>query len=307
MDTYDVIIIGGGPAGLTAGLYTCRAGLRSLLIEKSFVGGQIVNAALLENYPGFPDGISGFDLMEKMQKQAEKFGLEIVTGEEVTDITNNAGDGFNIVASGKQYISAAVIITSGGAYSKLGVKGEEKFTGKGVSYCATCDGFLYRDKEVVVVGGGDTAITDALELSNHARKVTVIHRRDKLRASDVLQKKAFADAKLHFLWDSVIDTIDGDGIVSTINVKNVKTGELSKLNTDGVFIAVGVVPNSSGFESVVDIDSNGNIIVTDTALRTKTPGVFAAGDIRQGSPRQVSSAVGDGAIAGISAYHYLKR
>jgi len=306
MDTYDVIIIGGGPAGLTAGLYTCRAGLRSLLIEKSFVGGQIVNAPLLENYPGFPDGISGFDLMEKMQKQAEKFGLEIVTGEEVTDIINNASNGFNIVASGNQYKSAAVIITSGGAYSKLGVKGEEEFTGKGVSYCATCDGFLYRDKEVVVVGGGDTAITDALELSNHARKVTVIHRRDKLRASDVLQKKAFADTKLHFLWNSVIDTIDGDGLVSTINVKNVKTGELSKLNTDGVFIAIGIVPNSSGFESVADIDSNGNIIVTDTALRTKTPGVFAAGDIRQGSPRQVSSAVGDGAIAALSAFHYLR-
>ena len=306
MSNYEVIIIGGGPAGLTAGLYTCRAGLKTLLIERNFIGGQIVNAALLENYPGFPEGISGFDLVNRMQDQATKYGLEIVTGEQVTGISQNSSGGFNVAVQEKMYTAGAVIITAGGEYSKLGVEGEDKFTGKGVSYCATCDGFLFRGKDVVVIGGGDTAITDALELSHHAAKVNVIHRRDQLRASDILQKKAFAEPKLQFFWNTVVDKIIGDAMVNRLQLKNVKTNEISTLTADGIFIAVGILPNSRNFSNVTDIDNNGNIIVLDTSLRTKTPGIFAAGDIRQGSPRQVSSAVGDGAVAALSAYKYLK-
>jgi len=224
----------------------------------------------------------------------------------VNDLSSNIAGDFNVATQEKTYTAKAIIITTGGEYSKLGVEGEARYTGKGVSYCATCDGFLFHDKEVAVVGGGDTAVTDALELSQHASKVTVIHRRDQLRASDVLQKKAFAEPKLHFQWDSIVNKIVGDEMVTGLEIKNVKTGQVSTLNLDGVFIAVGVKPNSSGFSKVVDIDEDGNIIVLDTSLRTKTAGIFAAGDIRQGSPRQVSSAVGDGAVAALSAYKYLK-
>lgn len=302
MNNYEVIIIGGGPAGLTAGLYTSRAGLKTLLIERSIFGGQIVNAQLVENYPGFPDGISGFDLAALMQKQATKYGLET----NMTDVTGlKAGRAYRVLTTDSEYEAETIIIAAGSEHRKLDVAGEEKLLGRGISYCATCDGFLFRGREVAVVGGGDTALTDALELSQHASKVYVIHRRDQLRGSQVLQQRGFAQPKLQFVWDSVVNEVVGEGAVNALKLHNVKTNELSTLPVAGVFVAVGLLPNSQAFASVVKLDDAGNVI-TDELMATSAPGVFAAGDIRGKSVRQVSSAVGDGATAAISAFRYLR-
>ena len=305
MQRYEVIIIGGGPAGLTSGLYASRFGLKTLLIERGIFGGQSTMATLLENYPGFPEGISGFDLAEKMHQQAVNFGLQTVS-DDVAEVKTNPDSSYSVNCADSTYTTNTIIIAAGAEYAKLGVAGEGEFIGKGVSYCATCDGFLFHGKEVAVIGGGDTAITDALELSQHASMVSVIHRRDQLRASHALQQKAFSNDKLKFIWNSIVEKIAGNDMVTGVGVKNVKTGEASMLKVDGVFIAVGVKPNSKIFSNVVDIDENGNIIVLDNALRTKTTGIFAAGDIRTGSVRQVSTAVGDGATAAMAAFKYLK-
>jgi len=302
MAKYEVIIIGGGPAGLTAGLYTSRAGLKSLLIERGVFGGQIVNAALVENYPGFPQGISGLELGSLMQQQATKYGLEIVTAE-VTGIAQ--GQPYSISTTEGNFEAAAIIIAAGSEYRKLGVLGEERLSGHGVSYCATCDGFLFRDRKVAVVGGGDTAITDALELSRHAKKVYVIHRRDQLRAGKVFQQRAFAQPKLEFIWSTVVEEVLGDKVLEELKLRNVKTGQQSNLKVDGVFVAVGLMPNSRSFFKIVDLDDAGYII-TDETMATSAPGVFAAGDIRRNSPRQVSAAVGDGATAAMSAFKYVQ-
>jgi thioredoxin reductase (NADPH) len=302
MAKYEVIIIGGGPAGLTAGLYTSRAGLKSLLIERGVFGGQIVNAALVENYPGFPQGISGLELGSLMHQQATKYGLEIVTAE-VTGIAQ--GQPYSVSTTEGSFEAAAIIIAAGSEYRKLGVLGEERLSGHGVSYCATCDGFLFRDREVAVIGGGDTAITDALELIRHAKKVYVIHRRDQLRAGKVLQQRAFAQPKLEFIWDTVIEEVLGEKLLSGLKLRNVKTGQQSKLKLEGVFVAVGLMPNSQSFFKIVDLDDAGYII-TDETMATSAPGVFAAGDIRRNSPRQVSAAVGDGVTAAMSAFKYVQ-
>jgi len=302
MAKYEVIIIGGGPAGLTAGLYTSRAGLKSLLIERGVFGGQIVNAALVENYPGFPQGISGLELGSLMHQQATKYGLEIVTAE-VTGIAQ--GQPYSVSTTEGSFEAAAIIIAAGSEYRKLGVLGEERLSGHGVSYCATCDGFLFRDREVAVVGGGDTAITDALELSRHATKVYVIHRRDQLRAAKLLRERAFAQPKLEFIWTTVVEEILGEKLLSGLNLRNVKTGQHSILEVAGVFVAVGLMPNSQSFFKIVDLDDAGYLI-TDETMATSAPGVFAAGDIRRNSPRQVSAAVGDGATAAMSAFKYIQ-
>ena len=302
MAKYEVIIIGGGPAGLTAGLYTSRAGLKSLLIERGVFGGQIVNAALVENYPGFPQGISGLELGSLMHQQATKYGLEIVTAE-VTGIAQ--GQPYSISTTEGDFEATAIIIAAGSEYRKLGVLGEERLSGHGVSYCATCDGFLFRDREVAVAGGGDTAITDALELAQHVRKVYVIHRRDQLRAGKVLQQRAFAQPKLEFIWDTVIEEVLGEKLLSGLKLRNVKTGQQSNLKLEGVFVAVGLMPNSQSFFKMVDLDDAGYII-TDETMATSAPGVFAAGDIRRNSPRQVSAAVGDGVTAAMSAFKYVQ-
>ena len=302
MSSYEVIIIGGGPGGLTAGLYASRAGLKTLLVERGLFGGQIVNAQHVENYPGFPDGISGFDLASLMHRQATKYGLETVTAE-VTGLKR--GRTCDVLTSDGDFEAEAIIIASGSEYTKLGVSGEEKLVGRGVSYCATCDGFLFRDREVAVVGGGDTAITDALELSQHASQVYVIHRRDQLRAGQVLQQRAFADPKMKFIWDTIVEDITGEETVSGLKLRNVKSGEISTLRMDGVFVAVGLKPNSQCCADVVDSDETGHII-TDELMATSVPGIFAIGDIRRNSVRQVSSAVGDGATAAISAFKYLR-
>jgi len=302
MPKYEVIIIGGGPAGLTAGLYTSRAGLRSLLIERGIFGGQIVNATLIENYPGFSEGISGAELGSLMHQQALKYDLEIVTAE-VTGLTQ--GDLYNVSTTEGNFEVAAIIIAAGSEYRKLGVIGEERLSGHGVSYCATCDGFLFRDREVAVVGGGDTAITDALELTRHTKKVYVIHRRDQLRAGQVLQQRAFAQPKLEFIWSTVVEEVLGEKMLSGLKLRNVKTGQQSNLKVDGVFVAVGLMPNSQQFFNILELDDTG-YIVTDEMMATSAPGIFAAGDIRRNSPRQVASAVGDGATAAMSAFRYLQ-
>jgi len=302
MTKYEVFIIGGGPAGLTAGLYASRAGLKTLLVERGMFGGQIVNAQRVDNYPGFPEGIPGFELASLMYQQATKYGLETITAE-VTGI--KLGHTHRVLVTNDSFEAEAVIIAAGSEHRKLGVAGEENFLGHGVSYCATCDGFLFRDLDVAVVGGGDTAITDGLELSQHAGRVYVIHRRDQLRAGHILQQQAFTQPKLNFIWNSVVEEITGENMVKEIKLRNVKTGETSTLPVAGVFVAVGLKPNSQCFANVVKLEETGHII-TDELMATSAPGIFAIGDIREGSARQVASAVGDGATAAISVFKYLR-
>jgi thioredoxin reductase (NADPH) len=257
---------------------------------------------MVENYPGFPRGISGAELASLMHQQAVKYGLEIVTTE-VTDITSQKP--YSISTTEDDFEATAIVIAAGTEYRKLGIPGEERLVGHGISYCATCDGFFYRDREVAVVGGGDTAVTDALELTLHAKKVYVIHRRDQLRAGEVLQQRAFAQPKLEFIWSTVIEEIMGEKLLSGIKLRNVKTGQSSVLKIEGVFIAVGFIPNSQQFSNILELDDN-SYIVTDEIMATSVPGIFAAGDIRRNSPRQVTTAVGDGAIAAVSAFKYIQ-
>jgi len=302
MAEYEVIIIGGGPAGLTAGLYTSRAGLRSLLLERGIVGGQIVNATEVENYPGFPQGISGAELGSLMHQQAVRHGLEIVAAE-VTGIAPS--NPYSISTIDGKFEAKAIIIASGSEYRKLGVAGEERLTGHGVSYCATCDGFFFREREVAVVGGGDTAVTDALELTRHVKKVYVVHRRDELRAGEILQQRAFAEPKLEFVWSTVVEKLVGDKTLEEIKLRNLNTGQSSILKVAGLFVAVGVTPNSRTFVNIADLDDTG-YIVTDETMAASTPGIFAAGDVRKNSPRQIGAAVGDGVTAAVSAFKYVQ-
>ncbi len=299
---YGVIIIGGGPAGLTAGLYTSRARLKSLLLEKGLVGGQIVNAELIENYPGFPEGISGVELGQLMHQQATKYGLKTITAE-VTGIELQ-GEQKIVKSTEGDFIAKAVIIAGGSERYKLGVPGEEKFTGKGVSYCATCDAAFFRDQPVAVVGGGNAAITEALHLTKFASRVTVIHRRNQLRASRILQEKAFSEPKIEFLWDTVVEEIEGKNVVKRIRLRQVVTGGKSALDITGIFISVGLKPNTDYLKSILPLDASGHVITNDK-METKIPGIFAAGDIRYNSARQLVTAAGDGATAAIYAEKFL--
>jgi len=300
-DSYQVVIIGGGPAGLTAGLYVSRAGLKSLLLEQGVFGGQIVNARLVENYPGFPEGISGTELGKLMHRQATKSGLKTLTAE-VTGV--RTGHAYEVSTTEGNIQTESIIIAAGSEYRKLGVIGEERLSGHGVSYCATCDGFFFRDRVVAVLGGGDTAITDSLELTQHCRKVYIIHRRDQLRATKALQEKAFSQPKIELVWNTVVDEIVGDKMLSNLRLRNVKSGESSNLEVDGLFVAVGLKPNSQVFTQLVTLDEAG-FIVTDELMKTSALGIFAAGDVRQNSFRQVITAAGDGAASASSAFKYL--
>jgi len=302
-NTKECIIIGGGPAGLTAGLYASRAGLKSLLIERGIFGGQIVNSSLVENYPGFPDGISGSELSSLMHQQADKYGLETQNAEVIK--VNRGEFYYNVFTTEETFETLSVIITCGSEYRKLTIPGEEKFLGYGVSYCATCDGFLFRDREVAVVGGGDTAITDALELTRHVKKVYVIHRRDQLRASQILQQRAFTEPKLDFIWNTVVEEIKGGKVVKELKLYDLKTENHFSLQVSGLFVAIGLVPNTQYFANVIKLDKTGYIYV-DEMMATSTPGIFAAGDIRRNSLRQVAASVGDGATAAMSTFKYVQ-
>lgn len=303
MQEYDVVIVGGGPAGLTAGLYTSRYGINTLLIERGLYGGQIVNAHSVENYPGFPQGVSGMDLGQLMYDQAIKYGLR-AESTEVTAFTS-LNENFRIEVENGEIVAKSVIIATGSNYRKLGVEGEDRLLGRGVSYCATCDGFLFKNMDVAVVGGGDTAVMDALELCEYASNVYLIHRRHELRASEINQKRAFNQPKIKFIWDSVVVGIEGKEKVENLKLKNVKTEEYFPLKVSGIFVAIGLLPNSELFKDIVELDDNGNI-VTDELMQTSKSGIFAAGDVRKNSARQVATAVGDGATAAKSAFRCLK-
>jgi thioredoxin reductase (NADPH) len=299
---YDVVIIGGGPAGLSAGIYTARARLSTLLIERAAIGGQIVNAGMVENYPGFAGGVSGVELTQSMHQQATKFGMETL----YDDVIGIEIDGKQKIIKTPQgdLIATAVIIAGGAERQKLGVPGEAEFTGKGVSYCATCDGAFFRDKVVAVVGGGNAAVTEALELTQFASKIVLIHRRNELRATKIMQERVKNNAKIQILWDTIVLEILGDRFVDKIKLRNVKTGSESELAVSGVFISVGSQPATNYLKGVVALDEVG-AIVTDDKLETNVPGIYATGDIRSGSIRQVIGAAGDGAAAAINAGKYI--
>ena len=299
---YDVIIIGGGPAGLSAGLYTSRARLNSLLIEKGLVGGQITNAERIENYPGFHEGISGIELADRMHQQATKYGLKTVLAE-ATGIQFQEEK--KVVRTNKDDFTAKVIILAGGSrHQKLGIPGEEEFTGKGVSYCATCDGFFFKDQPVTVVGGGDAAITQALHLAKLASKITVIHRRRRLRASRILQEKAYSEPKIDFLWDTIVEKIEGKDSVKQVQLHQIVTGEYSTLPVVGIFISIGLKPDTNYLTGIIPLDAFGHII-TNEKMEAKIPGILAAGDIRHNSARQAITATGDGATAAIYTEQFL--
>lgn len=303
---YDTIIIGGGPAGYTAGIYAARSGLKTLLVEGAATVSQITITDLIENYPGIPDGINGFDLMQLFKKQALNFGLEI-QAKDVSSIEQNATTPFiwDIVLENKSYRALSLIAATGAQWNKLGVPGEEEFAGKGVSYCATCDGPFYRNKDVVVVGGGDTAIQEALFLTHFARKVTVIHRRDRLRAAAILQKRAFAEKKIEFVWKSKLAEVTGREFVTGVKVADVESGQINEIEAEGVFIFVGRIPHTDIFRNILKLDAGGYII-TDENMRTSAAGIFAAGDCRAKQFRQVVTATGDGANAIYSAELYVE-
>ena len=304
-EKYDLIIIGGGAAGLTAGIYGVRSKLKTLLLEKlPLMGGQIVYSEKVENYPGFPEGISGVDLTALMEAQARGLGLEIKTGEVIG--VNDDGDIKRVLCNEKEYLCRAIIIATGASPNRLGVAEEERFIGKGISFCGTCDGFFFKDLEVIVVGGGDTAIDEALYLTRYVKKVYIVHRRNALRATKISQERAFKNDKIEFIWDTVVAKVEGDKSVEKVILKNVKTGTTWEKPISGIFVFVGIKPNTAFLHETVVLDEQG-FIVTNEALETSVPGIFAAGDVRKKILRQLSTAVGDGATAAFAVEKYLEK
>ena len=301
---YDLVIIGGGPAGLTAGIYASRARLNVLLLEKAAPGGQVLVSDWIENYPGFPIGSSGYDLVTKMVEQAKRFGLNIETSEVLSLDLSEAVK--KIELNDKTITTLSIIIATGASPKKLEVPGEDMFIGKGVSFCATCDGPFFKEHVVAAVGGGDTAVQESIYLTKFAKKVYLIHRRDELRATKILQERAMANDKIEFVWDSVVTGIGG-GLtnVEKISVKNVKTGEEKEIPVSGCFVWVGTFPNTSFLKDTLKVDENGFIIAGQN-METSVPGVFAVGDVRNTPLRQIVTAVGDAAIAAVSAEHYIE-
>lgn len=304
---YDVVIIGGGPAGLTAGMYAARAALKVIAVVGESIMSQVTVTDHIENYPGIPEGINGWDLAERFKTQAVQFGLETASGDVTAVVKKRWGDleGWEVVAGDKRYGALAVILATGTEWRRLGAPGEERFIGKGVSFCATCDGPLYRNREVAVVGGGDTAIQEAIYLTRFAKKVTVIHRRDRLRATAILQKRAFANEKITFAWNSVVASIEGLDLVQWVRLKDVKTGAGREIAVDGIFVFVGLTPNTAVFKDILPLDQGGYITV-DADMRTSARGIFACGDCTAKRLRQVVTACGDGATAAFSAQLYVE-
>ena len=300
---FEVIIIGGGPAGLTAGLYCGRAGLRTLLIERAMLGGQVSLCSMIENYPGFPSGISGAELAGRFEDHAKKFGVEIVWGE-VQNITVE-GSLKKVDLTDKSFAARAVIIATGTEPKKLGIPGEDEFRGMGVSYCATCDGAFYKDKRIAVIGGGNSAISEALFLTRFASEVCIVHRRAALRADKILADRAMADPKIDIVWDCVPKKITGATSVEALEIENVLTKKISTIKADGVFIYIGEKPNISIIKGSVNLSPDGSIIVTG-AMETSKDGIFAAGDVCKKHLRQIATAAGDGAVAADSARKYLE-
>ena len=304
---HDLVIVGGGPAGFTAGLYGARAGLKTLLMEGASTVSQITVTDLIENYPGIPEGINGFDLIERFKKQARQFGAVMVSGDAGTIVKTrwNGIEGWEVRTGGKSYGALAVIVATGAHWRRLGVAGEETFIGKGVSFCATCDGPFFRDREVAVVGGGNTAIQEALFLTHFARKVTVIHRRDRLRATGILAQRAFDNPKIDFAWNAVVDEIAGAEGVQAVRIRDVKTSEIRTIPAEGVFIFVGLIPNTDFVRGLVELDAGGHIVV-DANMRTSAKGIFGCGDCTGKLLRQVITACGDGATAAYAAQLYVE-
>jgi len=300
---YDLTIIGGGPAGLTAGIYAGRARLKTLLLEKLIHGGQMMTTDLVENYPGFPEGISGFELSDRMRKQAERFGLEIRSQEVMA--LKPGKPAHTLVLENGELTAGAVIIATGARYRRLGAPGEDRLVGKGVSFCATCDGALYKDQEIAMVGGGDNALTETIFLERFASKIHLIHRRDQFRGAKYLQERVFKLDKVEIHWDSQVAEFLGRDYLEAVKIRNVKTRQDSVLPLNGVFIAIGMLPNSGWLNNILSLDEGG-FIFTDVNMATKIPGIFAAGDVRSKLWRQISTAVGDGTVAAIAAENYLE-
>ncbi|MEZ4553233.1 MAG: thioredoxin-disulfide reductase [Dehalococcoidia bacterium] len=302
MERIDIGIVGGGPAGLAAGLYAARALRRTVLWERGVVGGQIATTSTVENYPGFPEGVNGLDLALAMRQQAERFGMgaryEAVSGLRVVD------DGFVLGTDGGSVHARSVIVTAGAEPTRLGVPGEDELTGRGVSYCATCDAAFFRDVPVVVVGGGDAALDEALFTTRYASKVYVVHRRDELRASKVLQERAFRSPKIEFLWDTVVERVNGESAVESLVLRNVRTDETRELSVAAMFVFIGQRPSSELLAGLTRRDAGGHVVVNEW-METEVPGLFAAGDLRAQSARQLVTAAGDGVTAAIRAEHYL--
>ncbi len=300
---YDLIIIGGGPAGLTAGIYAGRARLCALLLEKLIHGGQMMTTDVVENYPGFPEGITGYELSDRMRKQAERFKLLIKTAEVQEIIAGNPLH--TVVLEDRRVTTPAIIIATGARYKTLGIPGEDRLTGHGVSFCATCDGALYRGHEIAMVGGGDNALTEVLFLERFAKKIHLIHRRDQFRAAKYLQERILEMDKVQVHWDTVVTECKGQSELEALELRNVKTGEQSTLPVTGAFIAIGMVPNTGWLGNLLPVDQWG-FLETDSAMGTPIPGIFAAGDVRSKWERQISTAVGDGTVAAIAVERYLE-
>ncbi|MFJ5216196.1 thioredoxin-disulfide reductase [Streptomyces sp. NPDC088354] len=304
-DVRNVIIIGSGPAGYTAALYTARASLKPLVFEGAVTaGGALMTTTEVENFPGFRDGIMGPDLMDNMRAQAERFGAELIP-DDIIEVSLDGDIKTVTDSAGTVHRAKAVIIATGSQHRKLGLPNEDVLSGRGVSWCATCDGFFFKDNAIAVIGGGDTALEEATFLSRFAKTVTVVHRRDTLRASKAMQERAFADPKIKFIWDSEVDTIHGEGKLAGLTLRNTKTGETSELPVTGLFIAIGHDPRTDLFKGILDLDGEGYLKVESPSTRTRIPGVFAAGDVVDHTYRQAITAAGTGCSAALDAERFL--
>ncbi len=304
MTVRNVIILGSGPAGLTAAVYTARADLLPLVIEGLGAGGQLMLTTEVENYPGFPEGIIGPELMERFRAQAERFGAEYLTID--ADRVDFSSRPFRIWAGGQEYQAEAVIVSTGASALMLGLESEQRLLGHGVSTCATCDGFFFRDQEIAVIGGGDSAMEEAIFLTKFATKVTVIHRRDELRASKIMQDRAFANPKIEFRWNTVVDDVIGNGKVEALALRDIETGSTCDLEVGGMFVAIGHTPNTALFHGQLDLDPNGYVVTYDGTMRTSVDGVFACGDVQDHVYRQAITAAGTGCMAAIEAERWLE-